>query len=157
MKIRDSGMPDQPTWESFFDAPQILRRLADERKTVLISSHILAEMNEFCTSVAIMERGELKISGRIEDVNRQVMGDQLISIEVLGGDDVLLAMIRGDDRAGPVERASNTFEFRFRGDALAASELLAGLIRQGVPVSGFQRRRDNLEDLFLKVGSKELS
>jgi ABC-2 type transport system ATP-binding protein len=136
---------------------QILRRLADERKTVLISSHILAEMNEFCTSVAIMERGELKISGRIEDVNRQVMGDQLISIEVLGGDDVLLAMIRGDDRAGPVERASNTFEFRFRGDALAASELLAGLIRQGVPVSGFQRRRDNLEDLFLKVGSKELS
>jgi len=136
---------------------QVLRRLAEERKTVLISSHILVEMNEFCTSVAIMERGELKISGRIDDVNRQVMGDQLLSIEVLAGDDVLLAIIGGDDRAGPIERTNNTFEFRFRGDALAASDLLASLIRQGVRVSAFQRRKDNLEELFLKVGSKELS
>jgi len=136
---------------------QILRRLAEERRTVLISSHILVEMDEFCTSVAIMERGELKISGRIDDVHRQVMGDQLLSIEVLGGDDVLLAQIGGDDRAGPIERTNNTFEFRFRGDALAASDLLASLIRQGVRVSAFQRRKDNLEELFLKVGSKELS
>ncbi|MGO9465868.1 MAG: ATP-binding cassette domain-containing protein [Isosphaeraceae bacterium] len=136
---------------------QILRRLAEERRTVLISSHILVEMNEFCTSVAIMERGELKISGRIDDVHRQVMGDQLLSIEVLGGEDALLAQIGGDERAGPIERTGNTFEFRFRGDALAASDLLAGLIGQGVRVSAFQRRKDNLEELFLKVGSKELS
>ena len=50
-----------------------------------------------------------------------------------------------------------TYEFRFRGDAEAASELLARLVQQGVRISGFARRRDNLEDLFLKVGSKELS
>ncbi len=136
---------------------QILRRLAEERKTVLISSHILVEMNEFCTSVAIMERGEVKISGRIDDVHRQVMGDQLLSIEVLGGEEALLAQIGSDDRAGPIERSNNTFEFRFCGDALAASDLLAGLIGQGVRVSAFQRRKDNLEELFLKVGSKELS
>ncbi len=66
-------------------------------------------------------------------------------------------MIGGDDRAGPVSRTNNTFEFRFRGDALAASDLLAALVRQGVRISAFQRRRDNLEELFLKVGSKELS
>jgi len=136
---------------------QILRRLAEERRTVLISSHILVEMDEFCTSVAIMERGELKISGRIDDVHRQVMGDQLLSIEVLGAEDGLLARIGGDNRAGPIERTNNTFEFRFRGDALAASDLLADLIRQGVRVAAFQRRKDNLEELFLKVGSKELS
>ena len=53
------------------DLKNILRRLGDEGKTVLISSHILAEMNEFCTSVAIMERGSLVVSGRIDDVNRR--------------------------------------------------------------------------------------
>jgi len=136
---------------------QILRQLALERKAVLISSHILVEMNEFCTSVAIMERGQIKVSGRIDDVNRQIMGEELLSIEVLAGDDILLAIVGGDDRAGPIKRASSTFEFRFRGDAAAASDLLAGLIQKGVRVSAFQRRRDNLEDLFLKVGSKELS
>ena len=53
----------------------------------------------------------------------------------------------------PVERKNGAYEFRFRGDALAASELLATLINQGVRVASFERRKDNLEELFLKVGS----
>jgi ABC-2 type transport system ATP-binding protein len=140
------------------DLKNILRRMAAERKTVLISSHILAEMNEFCTSVAIMERGQVVVSGRIEDVNRRVMGDSLLSIEVLSEPELFLAILGLDERAGPVEtQNTNTYEFRFQGDAEAASDLLATLVKQGVRVSGFVRRRDNLEDLFLKVGSKELS
>ncbi len=39
----------------------IMRRLAEEKRTVLISSHILTEMDEFCTSVAIMERGRMVV------------------------------------------------------------------------------------------------
>jgi ABC-2 type transport system ATP-binding protein len=135
----------------------ILRRLGEEGKTILISSHILTEMNEFCTSVAIMERGSLVISGRIEDVNQRVMGDLLLAIEVLGESDTFLEIIAADDRAGPLERKEHAYEFRFRGDAEAASDLLATMVRQGVRVCSFVRRRDNLEELFLKVGSKELS
>jgi ABC-2 type transport system ATP-binding protein len=140
------------------DLKNILRRLAEQRKTVLISSHILAEMNEFCTSVAIMEQGRLVVSGRIEEVNRRIMGDSLLSVEVLAEPELFLWIIGSDERAGPVEsKNQNTYEFRFRGDAAAASDLLATLVGQGVRISGFVRRRDNLEDLFLKVGSKELS
>jgi ABC-2 type transport system ATP-binding protein len=139
------------------DLKNILRRLGDEGKTILISSHILTEMNEFCTSVAIMERGSLVVAGRIEEVNRRVMGDVLLAVEVLGEADALLAMIAADDRAGPVERKENAYEFRFDGDAEAAGDLLADLVRHGVRVCSFVRRRDNLEELFLKVGSKELS
>src|SRR5262249_16920204 len=127
-------------------------------KTVLISSHILAEMNEFCTSVAIMEQGRVVVSGRIEEVNQRVMGDSILAVEVLAEAERLLGIIGADERAGPVERKnSNVCEFRYRGDAAAASDLLTTLVQQGVRVSGFARRRDNLEDLFLKVGSKELS
>ncbi|MEJ7638559.1 MAG: ABC transporter ATP-binding protein [Singulisphaera sp.] len=50
------------------DLKNILKALGAEGKTVLISSHILAEMTEFCTSVAIMERGRMVVSGTIEDV-----------------------------------------------------------------------------------------
>jgi len=139
------------------DLKNILRRLGEEGKTILISSHILTEMNEFCTSVAIMERGSLVVSGRIEEVNQRIMGDSLLALEVLGEADVLLGIIAADDRAGRVERKENAYEFRFRGDAEAASDLLANLVRQGVRVCSFVRRRDNLEELFLKVGSKELS
>jgi ABC-2 type transport system ATP-binding protein len=139
------------------DLKNILRRLGEEGKTILISSHILTEMNEFCTSVAIMERGSLVVSGRIEEVNRRIMGDLLLAVEVLGEADGFLAMIADDARAGAVERKENAYEFRFQGDAEAATDLLANLVRQGVRVCSFSRRRDNLEELFLKVGTKELS
>jgi ABC-2 type transport system ATP-binding protein len=137
---------------------QILRRLAEEEKTVLISSHILAEMNEFCTSVVVMEKGQVVVAGRIDDVNQRVMGDSSLAVEVLGDVEPFLAIVADDERAGAIEHKGNqTYEFRFRGDELAASELLATLVGQGVRISGFTRRRDNLEDLFLKVGSKEIS
>jgi ABC-2 type transport system ATP-binding protein len=139
------------------DLKNILKRLSSEGKTVLISSHILAEMNEFCTSVAIMEQGRLVISGRIDEVNARIMGDSLLSVEVLGDPATFLRLIGEDDRAGTVEPRGNALEFRFRGDAEAASELLARLIQSGVRVASFSRRRDNLEDLFLKVGARELS
>jgi ABC-2 type transport system ATP-binding protein len=140
------------------DLKNILKRMAEEKKTVLISSHILAEMNEFCTSVTIMERGQIVVSGRIDDVNQRILGDSLLSVEVLSGVESFEWIVGADDRAGPIEHRNNhTYEFRYRGDAEAASELLARLVGQGVRISGFARRRDNLEDLFLKVGSKELS
>ncbi len=139
------------------DLKNILRRLGEEGKTVLISSHILTEMNEFCTSVAIMERGSLVISGRIDEVNRRVMGHALVAVEVLGDADGLMAIVAADDRAGPVERRGNAYEFRFEGDAEATSDVLAALERQGVRVSSFVRRKDNLEELFLKVGTREVS
>src|SRR5436305_4823192 len=85
------------------DLKNIIRRMAEERKTVLISSHILAEMNEFCTAVAIMEQGRIVVSGRIEDVNRRILGDSLLSVEVLGEPERFLEIVGGDDRAGWVE------------------------------------------------------
>jgi ABC-2 type transport system ATP-binding protein len=139
------------------DLKNILRRLGEEGKTVLISSHILAEMNEFCTSVVIMERGSVVVSGRIDEVNRQVMGHTLVAVEVLGEVELLHAVVGADPRAGAIEQKNGAHEFRFDGDALAASKLLASLVHRGVPVASFVRRKDNLEDLFLKVGSRELS
>ena len=56
-----------------------------------------------------------------------------------------------------MERKNGTYEFRFQGDQEAASDLLTALVQGGVRVASFERRRDNLEELFLKVGSKELS
>jgi ABC-2 type transport system ATP-binding protein len=135
----------------------ILRRLAEEKRTVLISSHILTEMDEFCTSVAIMERGRLVVGGRIDEVNRRIMGDSLISVELLGDPGVFLSIVGASSKAGPVERKNGTYEFRFQGERESASDLLTALVHGGVRVASFERRRDNLEELFLKVGSRELS
>ena len=136
----------------------ILRRLAEEKRTVLISSHILTEMDEFCTSVAIMERGKLKVGGRIDEVNQRIMGDTLD----LGRGAGRCRAVRVDRAClgqGGAGRAKEpgTSSFGFRAIRRRPASCSTALVHGGVRVASFERRRDNLEELFLKVGSKELS
>ena len=64
------------------------------------------------------------------------MGDSYLSVEVLSEPELFHWVVGADERAGAIEsRGKNTYEFRFRGDAQAASELLATLVQQGVRVS----------------------
>jgi ABC-2 type transport system ATP-binding protein len=135
----------------------VLKDLGERGRTVLISSHILAEMTEFCTAVAIMERGRMVVSGTIAEVNARIMGAGLLEVEVLGPDEAFLNIVAADPLADPVERDKNAYRFRYRGDAEQASELLASLVHSGVRVASFARRKEGLEELFLKVGARELS
>ena len=66
------------------DLKNVLKGLAAAGKTVLISSHILSEMSEFCTSVAIMERGRMVINGTIAEVQGRVMGERYSWSKCLG-------------------------------------------------------------------------
>jgi ABC-2 type transport system ATP-binding protein len=135
----------------------ILRELRDKGKTVIVSSHILAEMSEFCTSVGILEKGRMVVGGRIDDVSRQVVGVGSLVVEVLEEVETFQRIVGGNGRAGTVVRNGNVFEFPCAGDAHSDSELLRELVHAGVRVASFTRKRSNLEEIFLKVGAKELS
>jgi ABC-2 type transport system ATP-binding protein len=139
------------------DLKNVLKELAARGKTVLISSHILAEMSEFCTAVAIMERGRMVVSGSIAEVQERIMGGSVLVVEVLGDRSALEAIVASDALAGAVERVNGTFAIPYRGDAEAASALLAALVKGGVKVASFTRRREGLEEIFLKVGARALS
>jgi ABC-2 type transport system ATP-binding protein len=140
------------------DLKNVMKGLAAQGKTVLISSHILSEMTEFCTAVAIMEKGRMVINGTIDDVRDRVMGGTVLEVEVLGDPGPLLRLVAEDPLAGKAEHVNNgTVAIPYRGDVEAASDLLAALVRGGVRVAAFRRRREGLEELFLKVGAKELS
>ncbi len=139
------------------DLRNILKQQAALGKTVLISSHILTEMTEFCTAVAVMERGRMVVSGKIEEVHRRVMGASLLAVEVIGPPEPFLEIIGQERAAGPVIFREGRHEFRFAGNAEAAADLLARLVGAGVRVSSFSRRKEGLEELFMKLGAKRLS
>ena len=140
------------------DLKNVIRAQAAVGKAILISSHILSEMQEFCTSVAIMQKGQMIVSGKIDEVNARVMGTAYLTVDVLDGLDAFLRVIESDGRAGLVERKNGTaYEFPFEGGPDAAAELLATLVRAEVRVASFAPRREGLEDLFLKVGAREVS
>ena len=140
------------------DLKNVIKKLAQRGKTVLVSSHILSEMSEFCTAIGIMERGRMVVSGAVEEVTRQVMGHAVISIEVLEKGDALLSVIGRDRLAGPVaEPEPKKFEFAYEGVPEQVSELLTRIVSAGIPVISFGRKKEGLEEVFLKVGAKEVS
>ena len=139
------------------DLKNILKRLAAEGKTVLVSSHILAEMTEFCTAVAIMERGRMVVSGSIDDVKARVMGGVVLEVEVLGEADALERVVAADPLAGAVQWDGALHRFPYRGTAEQGADLLGRLVGAGVRVGSFGRKKEGLEELFLKVGAREVS
>ncbi|MFA7573365.1 MAG: ABC transporter ATP-binding protein, partial [Lutispora sp.] len=61
---------------------EILRTLKDLGKTILISSHILPELAELCTSVGIIDRGKIVISGTVSEIMQQVYSKKFIRIRL---------------------------------------------------------------------------
>ena len=76
----------------------ILIKLGARGKTILISSHILAEMTEFCTSMAIMERGRMVVSGTIDEIRDRVMEGMVLLVEVRDGQETFERIIGGRSR-----------------------------------------------------------
>lgn len=135
----------------------ILGHLASEGKTVLISSHILVELSEFCTSVGIMEKGRMVLAGRIDEIAERVLGKAEIELEVLEDSPACLQVLAGNHRVGTTRQQGTQYFFPFDGGPEEACELLTVLITTGVRVTSFRRKKEDLEEVFLKVGAKEVS
>jgi ABC-2 type transport system ATP-binding protein len=136
---------------------QILKQLAAMGRTVLISSHILTELSEFCTSIGIMEKGRLVVAGRIGEIIERLDRHKRIVVELLEGDETVATWLGGLEEIRSLERKDGRLEFDFTGDDRAAAALLRRLIEQGAAVKGFHERRMGVEDILLEVGAREVS
>jgi len=134
---------------------ELLRELRRLGKTILISSHILPELEEICTSVAIIDRGRVLAAGRISDIEKKLRVGAVLRIRVLG-DDAAIAAARDQfavepDVASAELLEDGTIELGFRGDDEAAARLLARSIAGGLAIASFARAASDLEELFLQV------
>jgi ABC-2 type transport system ATP-binding protein len=147
---------------------QVIREFADAGGSVLVSSHILSEMDEFCSSVGIMERGEMVVSGAVDEISSspdgstttleiQFLNEDVKNEEGHTGEDIFRKIIARSDQAGDPTRKGKKHIVAFDGGDEEAAALLEQLIRHGVVVCLFSRKRESLEDVFLQVGAKELS
>ncbi len=136
---------------------QVIRDFAANDGTVLISSHILSEMDEFCTSIGIMQRGKMIVRGQVDEIAERVLGKSLLEIEFIEGSNVLDTVLPRCRVSARAQKRGKHFEVPFDGDDSAAAELLTEIIQAGARVSRFQRKRESLEEVFLQIGAKELS
>jgi ABC-2 type transport system ATP-binding protein len=139
------------------DLRNLLRDQAARGKTVLVSSHILNELSTFCTSIGIMEKGRLVLSGNIDEIVGRFNTTRRYTVETIGPAEPAAAVLRG--REGYIDIVALdghcTFETTLPDDAMAG--LLAELITSGVAVKAFYERRRGVEDVMIQVGASEVS
>jgi ABC-2 type transport system ATP-binding protein len=143
---------DEPTVgldpEEMRETRNLARRVADGGATVFLSSHILAEVEQVCTHVAIMDHGHLVASGSVG----QIIGAAAsVYIEV---DDVDKAMKVLGETAGVTRMTREPPGISIVLDGLQRKELVAALVQAGVGVETITSRH-RLEDAFLQMLSSE--
>ena len=139
------------------DLRNLLRSLRDEGATVLISSHILTELEGFCTSIGLMEKGRMVRSGTIDAITAAEASYRVVRLAWLGDS---AAQVEGRLKAIPhvsevlMQRSEGVFRFAGPEDGLAA--VLRELVSAGVPVVSFGEVKQTVEDLYLKLSRNEV-
>ncbi|MCM1180895.1 MAG: ABC transporter ATP-binding protein [Clostridium sp.] len=142
-----------------FEMKEVLKNLSSMGKTIIISSHILPELSEMCTSVGIMERGRLIVSGKVEDVMQQTHGSQPIRIRAFVENmesrekeqEYIGTILREQPLVSKVNFTEDEILVNFSGDEKQTAELLKCLMARDIMVVNFYREKEDLESLFLQI------
>jgi ABC-2 type transport system ATP-binding protein len=135
----------------------LLRSVRDTGTTILISSHILTEMEGFCTSIGIMEKGSLVRSGKIEDVISGGAQSRAIRLQWLGGSAAQVQDLLGKSAAvSDVKLNEGDGEFHFSSTDDELAKVLAALVAGGVRVLSFREVRQTVEEMYMKLSSHEV-
>jgi ABC-2 type transport system ATP-binding protein len=129
----------------------LFKELKRMGKTILISSHILSELADCCTSIGIIERGQLLMHGPIEDVYRRIRGNRTVEVRFVNGMDVGLSVIRSSPHVRNVAVDVNSCVVEMEANDVQVNELLNQLVYNKCGIRSFSEKDPSLEDVFMLV------
>ncbi len=134
------------------DLRHALQRLAQNGVTVFVSSHILGELSEMCSSLCVMNKGRLLASGTVEQVRHQLgRAERTLTATVLDRADEAAAWLGSVAGVHNLRAEGQRIVFGFRGDDDAQAGLVAGLVGHGIRFRSFEEKRSSFEDILVEV------
>ncbi len=130
---------------------EILKKLKEEEKIIVVSSHVLTEMTDLCTHIGIMDKGQMLIQGEQSEVFRRINMSNPLHIIVLEGQDQAVALLKRDASVQSISMEGGHIAIQFDGDEQDESNLLSTLIGYGIRIQAFYREPGSLESLFMEV------
>ena len=142
--------------EARIEMRELLLRLAEMGKTLIVTSHILPELSRICDQVAIIHEGKLMAFGMLDDILRQLDQHRMMEVQLASTEamEQAVTLLRESLQAGTeinTSLAESTIRFRTALDEAALSQVLAKLVQAGVLVTQFRELQTDLEDAFMTV------
>jgi ABC-2 type transport system ATP-binding protein len=116
-------------------------------RTTILSTHQMSQVEALCDRVALLNKGRLMVYGEVPEVRRRYSLPE-VRVQARGG------IPPSPIVAGAVHEGDSTWRVRLA-DGTPASDLLASLVRSGVPVERFEPMLAPMEDIFLRVVREE--
>jgi len=129
----------------------LLKELRRMGKTILISSHILTELADCCTSIGIIERGQLLLHGPIEKVYRQIQRNRTLEVRFAGDPNGGVSLIRSDPKVRQVIEDTRSCTVELEGNDTDVQRLLRQLVAAECGLISFADKEPTLEDVFMMV------
>jgi ABC-2 type transport system ATP-binding protein len=130
---------------------ELIRELQRLGKTMIVSSHILSELGEFCNKLGIIERGKLLVFGTIDDLMIQARAHPVITLKVVDELERAHAVIQRDHRVDQVELKEGEMHITLHDATLHHHFLAELLVREQIKVHSLSPHQMKLEDVFLKL------
>jgi ABC-2 type transport system ATP-binding protein len=141
---------------------ELLLRLADQGKTLIVTSHILPELSRICNVVAIVTKGKLRAFGKLHDIMRQINQRRMFEIQLLDAAHIestrqaVADFVEAEDRPSvTASTAESVVRFDTQRTDEQLSKLLSQLVDQGNNVAQFRELATDLEDAFLTVTRRD--
>ncbi|MBE6011862.1 MAG: ABC transporter ATP-binding protein [Lachnospiraceae bacterium] len=130
---------------------EILKQLRQMGKTIIISSHILSELSEMCTHVAIIDRGKIMISGSMADVMRSLSVNRTFNIRPLEKIQELISLLEEKPDVSDIYESTDNVEFSYKGKDEDFALLVKEIILKDIPIINIKEKEGNLEQIFMEV------
>ena len=132
----------------------LIRILAEEGKTIFISSHILSELGEMCDSLLFINAGRIVHHGDADSLRygSDETGGVFYDVQVHGNPDSVADWVVLNSGVEVVETRKQGARLRLPDPEPArAADVLRRMVRDGIPVIEFHREERNLEDAFIDI------
>jgi len=135
-----------------FDLRTLIAELSRMGKTVVISSHILSELEGISTHLAVIDQGRVLAQGAIGEIRDALTG--MVSVRARVADDRLddaLDLLRTFGQASEFSTERGLVRFGLTGDEDDSAAMLAAVVAAGIPVYEWRTESAGLEELFLQI------
>ena len=129
----------------------LLRELRRMGKTILISSHILSELADCCTSIGVIERGQLLMHGPIDMVYRKIRRNRIVEVRFLANQEIGISILRSSPNLRGIDIDGSRATAEIDTDDEGLSQLMNQLVSAGVKMKSFHDKDPTLEDVFMLV------